>query len=177
MNTIARPNRINIDLGLYKGPWIQYCTAHAVSPSAAFRQIVAKLVNTAGPPTADVERGACSAKVRRQITLTSEEDVFLAACAHAEGYAPSRWLIALIQARMGRVPQFGQHELQTLGQSNLALLALGRNLNQIARVLNTGGHPRTDSLAVIARLEEAIHTHTASVSAAISRNIERWDTK
>jgi len=177
MNTMPRPNRINIDLGVYKDPWIQYCAAHAMTPSAAFRQIVAKLVSSAVPLTADVEPGASSAKVRRQITLTSEEDAFVSACAHVEGYAPSRWLIALIQARMGRGPQFGQHELQALGQSNLALLALGRNLNQIARAVNAGAHPRSDSLVQIARMEHEIHTHTAFVSAAISRNMKRWNTK
>lgn len=177
MNAMPRPNRINIDLGVYKDPWIQHCAAHAMTPSAAFRQIVAKLVSSAAPLTAGVDSGEGRARVRRQITLTGEEDAFVAACAHAEGYAPSRWLIALIQARMGRGPQFGQHELQALGQSNLALLSLGRNLNQIARALNAGAHPRSDSLVQIARMEEAIYTHTASVSAAISRNMERWNTK
>ena len=43
MATTLRPNRINIDLQVYKQPWLDYCKAHAISPSEAFRQIVAKL--------------------------------------------------------------------------------------------------------------------------------------
>jgi hypothetical protein len=43
LSTTLRPNRINIDLQEYKQPWLDYCKAHGITPSAAFRQIVAKL--------------------------------------------------------------------------------------------------------------------------------------
>lgn len=174
MSNLPRPHRINVDLGPYKEAWLTYCRARHVTPSAAFRQIVATLINRAGE---QVVGGARSGKVRKQITLTGEEVEFVAACALAEGYSSTRWLIALLQARMGKGPQFGQYELEALALSNQALLVLGRNVNQIARAANAGGALPRDVRAVFGRMEATIQSHTAQVSQAIARNMERWNTK
>lgn len=177
MSNLPRPHRINIDLGPYKEAWLAYCLARQVTPSAAFRQIVATLTNRVGEQLAEDAAGSPSGKVRKQITLTGEEAEFVEACALAEGYSSTRWLIALLQARMGRGPQFGQYELEALARSNLALLALGRNLNQIARAVNAGGALPHDMRGAIGRMEATIQSHAALVSQAIARNMERWNTK
>ena len=177
MSNLPRPNRINIDLGRYKEAWLTYCRARQVTPSAAFRQIVATLIERSGQLAEEAASEATAGKVRKQITLTGEEVEFVAACALAEGYSSTRWLIALLQARMGKGPQFGQHELEALARSNLALLALGRNVNQITRAVNAGGALPRDMRAVIGRIEATIQSHTAQVSHAIARNMERWNAK
>lgn len=177
MSNLPRPNRINIDLGPYKEVWIAYCQARQVTPSAAFRQIVATLTKTAGELPVEGASAAPSGKVRMQVTLTGEEARFIANCALAEGYSSTRWLIALLQIRMGKGAQFGQYELEALALSNQALLALGRNINQIARAVNAGGALPRDIRAVIGRIEATIQSHTAQVSHAISCNMERWNAK
>jgi len=177
MSNLPRPHRINIDLGDFKKPWLSYCKARQVTPSAAFRQIVATLMKTSGELPPKDASAAPTGKMRMQITLTGEEAKFVAACALAEGYSATRWLIALLQARMGNGPQFGQYELEALGRSNLALLALGRNLNQIARSLNAGGALPQELVSLSYRIETAICSHTAQVSQTIARNLERWNTK
>lgn len=177
MSNLPRPNRINIDLGRYKEGWLAYCQARQVTPSAAFRQIVATLIERSGDPAGEAASVATTGKVRKQITLTGEEVEFVADCALAEGYSSTRWLIALLQARMGKGPQFGQYELEALARSNLELLALGRNVNQIARAANAGGALPRDVRAVIGRIEATIQTHTTQVSQAIARNMERWNAK
>lgn len=179
MSNLPRPNRLNVDLGVFKEPWLCYCQARQITPSSAFRQIVATLLNKDGEsgPGADITRPNPMTKVRKQITLTGEEAAFVEECALAEGYSSTRWLIALLQARMGNGAQFGHYELEALGRSNLALLALGRNLNQIARSLNAGGTLPQDLVSLSYSIETAIHSHTAQVSQAIARNLERWNTK
>lgn len=177
MSNLPRPNRINIDLGAFKEPWLRYCQARQITPSAAFRQIVATLLSKDGVPEGGVMLPDRATKIRRQITLTGEEAAFVEERAIAEGYSATRWLIALLQARMCNGPQFGQYELEALGRSNLALLALGRNLNQIARSLNSGGALPQDLVSTSYRIEMEIRSHTAQVSQAIARNLERWNTK
>lgn len=177
MSNLPRPHRINIDLGPYKDAWLAYCHARQVTPSAAFRQIVATLIKTAGELPAEGASAAPAGKVRMQITLTGEEARFIANCALAEGYSSTRWLIALLQIRMGKGAQFGQYELEALARSNQALLVLGRNINQIARAVNAGGALPRDIRAVIGRIEATIQSHTAQVSHAIACNMERWNAK
>ena len=177
MSKPTRPNRINIDLGVYKAPWLQYCRERGTTPSAAFRQVVAVFLKDAHKAAAEIAYTGSLRKVRKQITLTVEEASFVEARAHAEGYSSTRWLIALLQARMGNGAQFGQYELEALGRSNLALLAIGRNLNQIARSLNMGGSSLGDIGVSIARIETTINSHTSQVSQVMSRNLERWNSK
>lgn len=177
MSRTPRPNRINIDLGIYKAPWLQYCRQRETTPSAAFRQVAALLLKDAQQSASEIASTQSLKKVRKQITLTGEEAKFVEACAHAEGYSSTRWLIALLRARMGNGAQFGQYELEALGRSNLALLAIGRNLNQIARSLNDGDASSDDIAVLISRTETTIKSHTSQVSQAMFRNLERWNAK
>lgn len=65
-------------------------------------------------------------------------------------------------------------EIDALGESNYQLLAIGRNLNQVAKAMNEG---KRDSVTIksIERLRQIIDTHTDKVSGAIRASIERWD--
>ena len=64
-------------------------------------------------------------------------------------------------------------EIDALGESNYQLLAIGRNLNQVAKAMNEG---RRDSVTIesIERLRGIIDTHTEKVSTAIRASVERW---
>lgn len=181
MPDCSRPNRINIDLGPYKQRWVAYCALHQLTPSAAFRQVVAKLTENLeraeehGEPLATPP---ATVKHRKEIGLTDAELRFVEACAKAEGFSTTRWIIALIQARMGNGAQFGQYELAALGKSNLMLLTIARQLRQIAGLQQgptDGAMP--DLLPVVAEVRIRIANHTAEVAQAIARNIERWHSK
>lgn len=65
-------------------------------------------------------------------------------------------------------------EVDALGESNYQLLALGRNLNQIARHMNEGGYEPVTAERIEA-LSRIIDNHTEKVSRAIRASIERWD--
>lgn len=64
-------------------------------------------------------------------------------------------------------------EIDALGESNYQLLALGRNLNQIARRLNEG-HYGPITVNRIETLSRPIEKHTEVVSDAIRASLERW---
>lgn len=175
MATTSRPGRINIDLGPYKQAWMEYCARHRVKPNDAFRRIVAKLISEGPDAVGDAVEDAEGTKVRKEIRLTRKEVALAATIAAREGYSLSRWLTAVILVRLGAGYQLGQHELEALGRSNLLLLAIGRNLNQVARALHVSGvTPQRLPEAKIVELHEQIVQHTATVAAVLSRNIERW---
>ena len=64
-------------------------------------------------------------------------------------------------------------ELEALGESNYQLLAIGRNLNQVAKHLNEGS-PEQLTVREIRELRQQIDVHTAAVAKAIRESIDRW---
>ncbi|WP_373987785.1 hypothetical protein [Duganella sp. BuS-21] len=184
----SRPNRINIDLGAYKQRWLDYCHAHQVTPSAAFRQVVAKLteaqlVDDANGTDAvsqnknSKQQGTREPvrKIRRQLLLTVDEAEFIRMAARHQGLSELRWMIALLRSVMHGGPQLGPIEMEALGKSNLALLSIGRNLNQIARALNAQQAVEHVALiAVLGALRVQFTTHIDEVAVVLSRNAARW---
>ena len=83
-------------------------------------------------------------------------------------------MIDMIRAGLTQEPQFGMKEIDALGESNYQLLAIGRNLNQVAKSMNEG---RRDSVTIesIRRLTAIIDAHTDKVSDAMRASLERWN--
>jgi hypothetical protein len=71
-------------------------------------------------------------------------------------------------------PQFGEDEVRALTRSSQLLLALGRNVNQIARNMNARAESDELTLAQIEYLADLIRSHTESVSALLTANSRRW---
>jgi hypothetical protein len=169
---------LSVQLGSLKQDWVSYCRSHGISPSDATRQVIRKLIgrehHTAATLSIDLP-GASRVKARVEIRVTVEEHRAIAAIAAAEGFSVNSWIVALIRARLTGSPQFGQAELENLASSNGRLLAIGRNLNQIARALNAA----PTELArfrpeVIESLASEIKSHTATVGMLIQSNVQRW---
>lgn len=168
-----------MDLLTYKQPWLAWCAQRSISPSNAFREVVAKLLRTVPKTpqqTGAVLPGEPEKTVKRmEIRLTPSELDLVQASAAAEGFSPTRWVVALIRARLTNGAQFGQAELEALARSNLMLRAIGRNLNQIARALNTSPHERlVYRVDQIEAVDAAVKEHTRLVAQAMTANTERW---
>lgn len=167
-----RLNRINIDLGQYKQPWVEYCRTRNETPSSLFRQLAAREMADAAVVPAVAAAGG---KVRKQIQLTPEELVFVIQEARRAGLSETRWITALIRSKMSSEPQLGQSEMEILGRSNLALLAIGRNLNQLARVANGSAAVEAAILVpLLAALRVQLSSHVDSVAQLLSANVRRW---
>lgn len=179
MESRARPTRINIDLQGYKQVWLDYCAARVLTPSEAFRQIVVKLVGrdaleNARPDDDEIIDG----KVRKHIRLTEDEFSKASAIAFHEGFSLGKWIVALIRARLGSGAQLGQDELEALARSNMQLLSIGRNLNQIAKALNVSPENyRLYNVELIESVQAAIKDHTGVVASVMAANVDRWKVK
>ena len=160
-----RLNTISADLGPLKQAWLAWCTKQKMTPSDALRQVLAKVMHgdlpLSGPRGTEVKDRAEKPRVRIEIHLTESEHRLLKPLARAEGFPVTKWIVALIRARLIRHPQFGQSELESLARSNQQLLAIGRNLNQLAKALNTSPHDRRAfRVDLITELSTRIQTHT-----------------
>ena len=170
---------LNLYLGALKKPWSDYCEALGKKPGAALKEAIEQqLEKAAKNPTPPPLRQTGEApddepKVRFEILMTNSEKTAVQERANLERCSQRRWVIDAIRAGLTHEPQFGMKEIEALGESNYQLLAIGRNLNQVAKAMNEG---RRDSVAIesIERLRGIIDAHTERVSAAIRASVERW---
>ena len=174
-----RTTTISADLGALKAPWLAWCQAHQLTSSIALRQILGRAIGRTSapppPPRTVLKHRTEKAAQRIKLHLTPSELAGLKRLAAQEGYLPTQWLVAMLRTRLTGQPQVGQPELDRLTRSNQQLLALGRNLNQIAKVLNRAPQEQgAVRLALLTELSRVIQTHTQTVSAVLRGSLERW---
>ncbi len=173
-----RTTTVTVDLGELKAPWQAWCQAHGITPSHALRNALRQAMDgktRQAPPRSRVSPRRERATARIELNLTSSELAALKKMAGHEGYLPTKWLVAMIRTKLTGQPHVGQPELERLTRSNQQLLALGRNLNQIAKVLNTAPQNRTAfRTEVITELSRVIQAHTKKVSDVLRGTVERW---
>lgn len=176
---MTRKTTLSIRLdGDLKRRWQALCLRQGSTPSDGLRQIIVRLLNgsaTDTSPAPSTHEQPDTSRRRLELRLTETEYVRIEALALQQGMSANRWVIHLIRANLSGEPQFGMTELRTLGESNSRLLAIGRNLNQIARHMNAGRAPETVVTAErIDTLTRHIKTHTARVADIMRANIDRW---
>ncbi|MGE8637983.1 MAG: plasmid mobilization relaxosome protein MobC [Achromobacter sp.] len=172
---------MNIHLGAdLKARWTDYCVALGKSPGAAIKEAIEQQLEKAGknpePKTYHQTQKAPvgEPKVRFEILLTESERRAIRERANTERCSMRRWIIDACRVGLTREPQFGMKEIDALGESNYQLLAIGRNLNQIARRLNDGEY-KPVTVSRIETLSALIEMHTEIVSTAIRASLERWN--
>jgi hypothetical protein len=176
---MKRTTTVTVDLGELKAPWQAWCQDHGITPSHALRnalrQAMDRRATQAPAPRLRATPKGERATARMEVHLTTSELAALKTVASHEGYVPTKWVVAMIRTKLTGQPQVGQPELDTLARSNQQLLALGRNLNQIAKVLNTSPQNRTAfRVEVITELSRVIRSHTDKVSDVLRGTVERW---
>lgn len=176
---MTRKTTLSIRLdGDLKQRWQALCLRQGSTPSDGLRQIIVRLLHgsaTDASPTPSKHEQPDTSRRRLELRLTETEYARIEALALQQGMSANRWVIHLIRANLSGEPQFGMTELRTLGESNSRLLAIGRNLNQIARHMNAGRALETVVTAErIDTLTRHIKTHTARVADIMRANIDRW---
>ena len=174
-----RTTTVTVDLGELKAPWQAWCQAHGIMPSHALRnalrQAMDQSATRAPAPRNRVIPKRERATARIELNLTTSELAVLKRMAGHEGYVPTKWLVAMVRTKLTGEPHVGQPELEILARSNQQLLAFGRNLNQIAKVLNTAPQNRAAfRVEVITELSRVIQAHTKKVSDLLRGTVERW---
>ncbi|MDP4573465.1 plasmid mobilization relaxosome protein MobC [Pseudomonas sp. LPH60] len=169
---------MNVHLGSeLKARWMDYCEGLGKTPGAAIKEAIEYQLTKANanpvPKTYRQTEEAKEPKLRFEILMTISEKSAVRERAQLERCSMRRWIIDAIRTGLTHEPQFGMAEIDALGESNYQLLALGRNLNQIARRLNEGQYEPV-TVERIEALSRLIDKHTDVVSGAIRASLERW---
>lgn len=101
--------------------------------------------------------------------------------AKAKGMAPSRWVTALVQSNLTGKPVMSNAELEGLQASGRELVAIGRNINQIAKSINQANviHPGAFEkewlpLIKLTELSQAITENRAAIRALVRASQNAW---
>lgn len=170
---------LNVYLGALKLSWIDCCKALGKKPGAVLKEAIEQqLEKVKKHPTPKIfqqtkETPDNEPKIRFEILMTPSEKAAVLERANLERCSQRRWIIDAIRAGLTHEPQFNMAEIEALGESNYQLLAIGRNLNQIAKRLNEG-HLSPLVVEDIEILRKSIGVHTGVVSTAIRASLERW---
>lgn len=159
--------------------WDAYClrmgkASSTVIKEAIEKQLVGLQAEKARTVFTQVEETSREPKKRFEILLTISERQALEIRAKEAGSSVRQFIIDAVRATLTHEPQYSMKEIEVLGESNYQLLAIGRNLNQIARRLNEGKYEPV-TVERIEELSKSLLQHAKKVSDTIGANIERWN--
>jgi hypothetical protein len=185
----------SFEIGDLKSPWQKYCDKHSQGDSGkVLRAVIRKLAHVEirefGLAEVELEpklgrseklstvEPVVEPKLKRglEVRFTQSEREALKARADEDGFATSNlWIAALVRANLTEKPQFGKREIEALGESNHQLLAIGRNLNQIARALNAQrGNTTQYDAELVEELCAAVKRHVSKVGDLLRASLFRW---
>jgi hypothetical protein len=163
-----------------KSEWEAHCEKKGSSQHGMIRALMRYVIRDEVP--ADVKEWISEqvagepderSKQRFEVRFTPSEHHEILARSEAEGCSPQRWVINSVRASLTNKPQFTMETTKALWESSGQLRAIGRNLNQIVKNLNTRG---SESITQneITQLSTYIYKHTEIVSELQDASLSRW---
>ncbi len=170
---------LHVDLKDLKEPWLDWCRARNLTPSEAVRRIVKAVLDgnptDGGLPHPDDFNGVAGEDRRRvEIRIPATEFLALEAAAGREGMSVPRWLIGLVRTSLTGEALLVEHEAEALARSNTLLLALGRNINQIAYNMNQRVDRDELTQAQVEYVSKFLKEHVGEVSSVLQASRKRW---
>jgi len=168
-----------VDLGELKAPWKSWCASHGLTPSEAVRRVlqVAMKTNQSGegaPPVRQARALRNGSRKRFEISLSRSEYQDIADLARREGMTVARLFKSVVRRLTTGQAQFSSAELGALVISNRAIIALGRNVNQIARHMNERPDKDELSQAQLEVIMREIADHRRHIRGLLDANADRW---
>lgn len=130
--------------------------------------------------TAQVDNKLKQKNTHKRVTILFRTSEYSAVeeCVRHDGFkAPSGWIVTLVRNFLTNQHHLTKAELDVLGESNRQLLAIGRNLNQIARSLNAA-KPNSDVIydrELVENLGTAVRAHVKKVGDLMRVSAHRWN--
>jgi predicted DNA binding CopG/RHH family protein len=143
--------------------------------SALVRQLVETVVGVASPAAATAAPYRESRAKRLYVRLRADDRVLLADRAGRRGLPSATYVSVLVRSHLRRLAPLPKEELAALKRSVAELGAIGRTLNQIARVANQSGKavgPEREDLRAMLKVAEALRDH---VKRLIRANQASWE--
>jgi len=172
----SRP-RVTVDIGELRSQLDAYCAVNKTTPSAVVRETLARLLGATGT-NVQFDTGLAPDDrdtTRIYIRLSESEKQAITIISESWGFKTvKQFIVCLLRAFITQRPHFSDSELKILADSNFQLASIGRNINQIAKRLNSEPDISAYQVEDIKELADYIKTHTRLVSDLLRMNVERW---
>jgi hypothetical protein len=149
---------------------------HGVSESVLLRRLVDAVLITAvlsdKPIVEGVEPVPASGKV--SVRLGQDDLALLRERAISRQMATSAYIAKLVRSHLRNLPPLPTNELKAFKQSVAEVGAIGRNLNQIARALNSGREGLRRDVADLQALLKALTSLRNDTKALVTANMLSW---
>lgn len=158
-----------------KQAWKALAGQQGTTSAALLRAVMTKVLEANGTPPANATPDSQGHGTRLTLRLSAQEAAVLGERASQQGMTRQRCLIALIRANFLDMPTPTESELAALRDANRLLAAAGRNVNQIARAVNTGNAPTAipASKSLLELLEQEA-TLRSRVTRLVDTTLYRW---
>jgi hypothetical protein len=146
-----------------------------LTESAVVRQLIETVVGVASPAAAIAPPYSEPRGARLYVRLRPDDRVLLADRAGRRGLPSATYVSVLVRSHLRQLAPLPKDELIVLKRSVAELGAIGRSLNQIARVANQGGKfaaPGRDDLRGMLKVAEGLRDH---VKGLIKANQVSWE--
>ena len=148
-----------------------------LSESALLKRLVEMTIHSAGDlrPNTAGPAGKGARAARLYVRLRPDDRLLLAERAAARGMPGATYVSVLVRAHLRSLTPIPRDELLALKRSVAELSALGRNLNQIARLTNQGGRapaPGREHTSAMLRICEALRDN---FKALLKVNAASWE--
>jgi predicted DNA binding CopG/RHH family protein len=147
-----------------------------ITESALLRQLLETLVRTSASEKLDGGKSDHAVRGdRMSIRLAPDDRLLLRDRATARGMPSATYVAVLVRSHLRKLTPLPIEELAALKRSIAELGAIGRNLNQIARMLNAGGRfdgPGREHLELMLKVAMALRDH---VRALLIANETSWE--
>jgi hypothetical protein len=115
------------------------------------------------------------ATLKMEVRLTASENDEVAALARSAGLSKSKWIANRVRECLeARTSYVEEPALAALRQSNTSLGAIGRNLNQIARALNSNDSTASITVGAIEGVKLEVLSHIKAVHEVILAAQQRY---
>lgn len=160
-----------------KKAFLQLATVQGNSESGLLGLLIGKVLATNSAATtaepAKSEGGVMEDRVTVRFPLTEYQE--LCRRSNGRGLKPSAYLRSLFRTHASQAPYFTTAEIDVLREANHQLASLGRNVNQIARALNTSLDDSDTAKAFeYEQMKGLIDSHRETVKALIRANLQSW---
>lgn len=151
--------------------WKAYCKSQNITGAYALREFIRQSINhNSKPIEVKTETDKCQIYVR--LTAAEVNEIYKKAA--EEGYPnKTAWSKSVIKKAIG-CQVYSDNEVATIRETNLELIAIGRNLNQIAHALNIESRDgdKKVKLDFLQELDEKINRQVKQIYAFLDKSSE-----
>lgn len=154
-------------------------TENNTSESALLNRILLTFLRRNPVDGGRIDAGENNIRRKRvTIRLTVHEEAELAKRATALAMSRSRYLASLFRTHISSAPYFSDEEINILKELARQMAGIGRNINQIAKALNTSlDNAHLVQAVELKQVHELIMEEHKSVVALIRQNMSSWQSE